>query len=200
MTTYILHGGYTSGMTDAQSNKLRDAILSKLNDDKIKFAIIPFAATRDNWEKKFESRNKSLAKRLFGDNYEIRLAYPDTFYGDCDWANVIFIQGGDYSLLSHYLDQFSDLAKVFANKIVIGSSAGADCLSEMFYDGDWRKIGKGYGLVDVASIPHFGGEYGNDDPRGPIDWSKAEQELRGATDLPIYLIREGEFEVFEVES
>lgn len=199
MTTYILHGGYISKMTDAQDTKLRDTVLEKLNSEKPRVAFVPFAGIREVWEGKF-AENAVFMDRLFGDNYESRLTLPDTFRDVCNWANVIFIKGGDDVLLAHYLNQFEDLTEIFAGKIVIGSSAGADYLSKIFWTCDWRKNMNGRGLVNVAIIPHFGSDYGGDDPRGAVDWNSAEQELRAATDLPIYPIQEGEFEIFEVES
>lgn len=198
-TTYILHGGYISGMTDTQNAKFRDVILDKLNGKKPRVAFIPFAGPRETWEGKF-AKNADFMERLFDDNYEAKLVLPDAFRKAIAWANVVLIKGGDDVLLAHYLNQFKDLREMFSGKIIIGSSAGADYLSKIFWTGDWREIMDGRGLVDVAMIPHFGGEYGGDDPRGPINWEEAEQELRAATDLPVHLIREGEFEVFEVES
>ncbi|MCL2037419.1 Type 1 glutamine amidotransferase-like domain-containing protein [Candidatus Saccharibacteria bacterium] len=196
MTTYILSGGNDSQMTDAQVAKLRAAILSGLNNEP-RVLSVSFALLREDWEWKFRDRRTPAFQRLFDKNYDARLAYPDTFREDVKWANVIYIHGGDDTLLAHYLDKYEDLKELLAGKIVIGASAGADYLSQIFWTCDWRTVMNGRGLVKAAVITHFDSEYGKDDPRGPVDWAAAKHELAAETDLPIYLIREGDIEVFE---
>ena len=198
MTTYILFGGNDSDKTDAQNKNLRDAVLARLNGEKPRVASVMFASLREDWEWKFRDRRTPIFERLFDGNYEARLVYPNNFREDCAWANVIYLHGGDTTLLAYYLDQFDDLREIFANKIVVGSSAGAEYPAEICWEGDWREVRHYRGLLKIGVIPHFDSTYGADfDPRGAIDWKKAEQELRAATDLPVYLLHEGEFEVFE---
>jgi peptidase E len=200
MTTYILFGGNDREMTDAQNAKLRDAVLAKLNGAKPKIASVMFANLREDWEWKFRDRRTPVFQRLFGENYEAHLVYPDQFRDEIKWANVVYLHGGDTTLLAYYLDKFKDLPEIFADKIVIGSSAGACYISAITWEGDWRFVRRDVcrGLVKVASIPHFASAYGADfDPRGAIDWPTAEKELRAATDLPIVKLPEGEFEMFE---
>jgi hypothetical protein len=197
MTTYILLGGHDSAMTDSQNAALRDAISEKLNGKKPQIASVSFAMLREYWEIRFRDRRMPAFERLFGRNFDAKMAFPDTFREDCAWANVIYIHGGDDNLLEYYLDKFKDLRRIFSGKIILGTSAGADYLSKMFWTCDWRKVMSGRGLAEVAVITHFSGNYGYDDPRGLVDWKAAEKELRAATDVPVYLLREGEFEIFE---
>jgi peptidase E len=192
-TTYILFGGNDSIMTDTQRAKLSRAITKELGGNKPKVLSVMFAALREDWEWKFRDRRRPAFERLFGKNYDARLAYPKDFRGDLKWANVVYIHGGDDTLLAHYLDQYQDLAELLAGKVVVGSSAGADYPSKLFWTCDWRELRQGRGLVDASVITHFGSDYGNDDPRGPVDWQAADEELAQATDLPIYKLREGEF-------
>ena len=53
--------------------------------------------------------------------------------------------------------------------------------------------------MPIKFIPHYNSNYGVDDPRGPIDWQKAKDELAkyGDKALPIYALEEGDFVVFE---
>jgi len=199
MTMYILIGGNHSStpMSDAQIARLCNTVIKKLNGENPRIVSVPFMLPREDWEWKFRDRRLPLFEQQFGKKFEAILAYPDTFRDDVKWANVIYIHGGDDVLLAHYLDKFKDLEGLFAEKIVVASSAGADYISKIFWTCDWRAVMNGRGLVEVAVITHFDGEFGKDDPRGPVDWAAAKEELTAATNLPIYTIREGEFEIFE---
>jgi len=125
MTTYILLGGSDRGMTDEQNEKLRDAILENLHAEKPRILSVMFAVLREDWEWKFRDRRTPTFRRLFGKNYEAKLAYPDSFRKDVNWANIVYLHGGDDTLIAHYLDKFEDLKGLFDGKVVIGSSAGA---------------------------------------------------------------------------
>ena len=192
-TTYILCGGNDAGMTGAQNLKLRKTILARLNGEKPRIASVLFAKLREDWEINFRDKRTPVFDRLFDKNYEAHLVFPDTFREEAKWANVIYLHGGDPVLLKYYLDKFDDIREIFASKIVIGSSAGTCYLSKLGYEIDWRKIMPWSGLVDIAQIVHFKSSFGDDDPRGKLNWDKMAKELREATDLPIYLIREGDF-------
>ena len=55
------------------------------------------------------------------------------------------------------------------------------------------------GILPIKFIPHYQSDFGRDDPRGPIDWAKAYQELAafGDRSLPISAIPEGKFIIIE---
>jgi hypothetical protein len=61
---------------------------------------------------------------------------------------------------------------------------------------------EGLGILPVKFIPHYKSTtYTKGDPRGPIDWSKAYQDLSdfGDKTLPIYALEEGEYVVLQVK-
>lgn len=127
------------------------------------------------------------------------LAMPETFEEQVKESDVIYLPGGDDHLIKYWLDQY-DLPAIWEGKVVAGSSAGSDVLVQHYWTCDWRKLMDGLGIVPIKFIPHFNSEYGADDPyRGPIDWSKAHEELEryGNQDLPIYALEEGNFVVVE---
>ena len=57
----------------------------------------------------------------------------------------------------------------------------------------------GLGILPVKFFSHYQSDYGNDNPRDPIDWQKGYEELKnyGDTSLPIHALKEGEFIVIE---
>lgn len=57
----------------------------------------------------------------------------------------------------------------------------------------------GLSILPIKFLAHYHSAYGENDPRGPINWQKAYKELSayGDTTLPICALPEGDFRVFE---
>ncbi len=55
----------------------------------------------------------------------------------------------------------------------------------------------GLGVLPMKFLAHFESSFGNDDPRGAIDWQRSLADLKnyGDVTLPIHPLREGEFVV-----
>ena len=56
---------------------------------------------------------------------------------------------------------------------------------------------EGLNVLPIKFLAHYKSAYGAEDPRGPINWEKALEELKeyGDKDLPIYALEEGHYEV-----
>lgn len=194
MTKYILVGGYD--WKGADGGDALFAEMLKGHNKPVKILICLFARPREDWEPKYASELQKFAEKV-GDKATLELAFPDSFADQVANADVIFIKGGDDALLDYYLGTFRNLHDLFKDKTVVGSSAGADFLSAYFWTCDWRSVGRSLGLVKVKTIPHYGSTtYAANDPRGPINWEAAKQELKEfGEDLPMHLLGEGEFVV-----
>ncbi len=129
---------------------------------------------------------------------EFVLAIPDNFDQQCTKTDVIYFHGGDDYLLQYWMRKF-DLSKIFEDKIVATNSGSSDMLSKYYWTCDWRECQEGFGVLPIKFIPHYDSSFGSDDPRGPVDWNKAMEELKdfGEPDLPIYALHEGDYIVFE---
>jgi hypothetical protein len=94
-----------------------------------------------------------------------------------------------------------DLADLFKDKVIATNSASSDMLATYHWTCDWRACADGLGILPIKFIPHYQSDFGDTDPRGPIDWQKAYDELKayGDTSLPIHALKEGEFIVMEKE-
>ena len=93
-----------------------------------------------------------------------------------------------------------DTTKLFKDKVVATNSASSDMLATHYWTCDWRQCGDGFGILPIKFIPHYKSDFGDDDPRGPIDWDRAYKELRSYKDkgLPIVALEEGEYKVYRV--
>ncbi|HUD11587.1 MAG TPA: hypothetical protein VMS08_04190 [Candidatus Saccharimonadia bacterium] len=96
------------------------------------------------------------------------------------------------------MQQF-DLPDIFKGKVVATNSASSDMLATHHWACDWRACADGFGILPIKFIPHYGSHFGAVDPRGPIDWRKAYEELAayGDNTLPIHALEEGEFIVMQ---
>lgn len=196
MTKFILAGG-----ADRKFSTFGKRLSQEVNKTTAPRTILScnFAVPREDWEEKFIAK-KEWFEEHFGQGVEVVLAMPNKFEEQVESADLIYLHGGDDTLLHYWLGKY-DLSKLFSGKIVVGSSAGANALAHTYWTCDWREVQQGLGLVPGNVITHFESEeYGVFDPRGPINWGIAKEELMNAlnNNYPISTLHEGEFVVFEV--
>lgn len=197
MTKYILNSGGSKNYPE-RAKKFFAEVINSLGK-KPRLLVCFFAQPREDWEKKLvEDRNTLL--KLFPKGVEpvLEMAFPATLEKQIQNSDVINIRGGDDHLLQYWLRRF-DLPKIWDGKVVAATSAGSHALSKHFWTCDWREAMDGLGVLPIKFLAHYRSLYGNDDPRGPIDWGKAHRELEiyGDKSLPIYALEEGEYVVFE---
>ncbi len=198
MTKYVLNSGGLKNKIPGAKKFVAELVKGLGENPKVLFCF--FAEKRENWEGKYPAYVEGFKEWApAGIDISFELAWPDTFEEQVARNDVTYIHGGDDHLLLYWLRQF-DLPKTWEGKVVGTNSASSDALSVSFWTCDWRQCKDGLGILPIKMIPHFNSEYGNDDPRGPINWEKARAELAayGDANLPIYALKEGEFEVFEV--
>lgn len=198
MTKYVVNSGNVKG--DSEKAKKFFAEIVKDLDLYPKILLCFFATSREVWEEKFAEDLKILPE--FFENGIIpsfELAFPETFEKQINESDAVYIHGGDDHLVQYWLKQF-DAPKIWEGKVVATSSASSHAISKEFWTCDWRKCMNGLGILPIKFLAHFKSEYGANDPRGPIDWDKAYQELKnyGDRNLPIYALEEGNYKIFEV--
>ena len=197
MTKYVLNSG---GIKNEPKLK-KDFHLELIKDlgDAPKFLLCNFAQGREYWESKLQAYSDAISEDLPSDvSASFTLAMPDLFAEQCREADVIYFHGGDDHLIQYWMDKF-DVIELFRGKVVATNSASSNLLVASYWTCDWRQCGDGMGIVPIKFIPHYMSAFGNDDPRGSIDWKQAMQELAeyGDKSLPVYALKEGEYEVFE---
>jgi hypothetical protein len=160
-----------------------------------KFLLCNFAQPREDWEPKFKGYSGAIAEDMpKGVNPSFELAMPAKFVEQCKDTDVIYFHGGDTHLLHYWMQQY-DLPEILENKVVATNSASSDMLAQSFWTCDWRASMDGLGILPIKFIPHYKSDFGGTDPRGPIDWQKAYDDLKiyGDISLPIHALKEGEF-------
>jgi len=74
-------------------------------------------------------------------------------------ADIVFLRGGKTEPLLSALRSVPDLGKKLAGKTVVGESAGAYALSELFFSKSMGGVFQGLGFVPVKTICHFDGRH-----------------------------------------
>jgi len=197
MTKYVLNSGGVKRFPDLKRKFHLELIKNLGNNPRI--LICTFAQPREDWEGKFQGYCDAIAEDLAqGTTPTFDLAMPDDFVDQCKKADIIYFNGGDDHLLQYWMKQY-DLPELFKDKVVATNSASSDMLSAHYWTCDWRQCADGLAVLPIKFIPHYQSSFGQDDPRGPIDWEKAYDELAayGDTTLPIRALEEGNFIVLE---
>ncbi|OGL37125.1 hypothetical protein A3B63_00760 [Candidatus Saccharibacteria bacterium RIFCSPLOWO2_01_FULL_49_22] len=198
MTKYVVQSGGIENQPELKRKFHREVV--KGLGKKPKFVLCNFAQGREYWEVKFPGYCDTITEDMpDGVKPTFELAMPDQFIEQCEKADVIYFHGGDDHLLQYWMRQY-DTTKLFKDKVVATNSASSDMLATHYWTCDWRQCGDGFGILPIKFIPHYKSDFGDDDPRGPIDWDRAYKELRSYKDkgLPIVALEEGEYKVYRV--
>jgi hypothetical protein len=198
MTKFILQSGGIRNQPKLKREFHQEIVKDVGTNPRI--LLCNFAQGREYWEAKFPGYSNSIAEDMpAGVKPSFELAMPDIFVDQCNAADVLYFHGGDDHLLQFWMKQY-DLSQIFSNKVVATNSASSDMLATHHWTCDWRACADGLAVLLIKFIPHYQSAFGDDDPRGPINWERAYQELAeyGDTTLPVHALKEGEFKIFVV--
>ncbi len=189
-TRYILVGGYHQKAADGGRAFAEE--LTKGLEGSVKILECLFARPQDEWEKAYNGDIQFFNQFVSDKKLEFKLATLEGFIEEIQWADVIFIRGGtreDY-LVELFQGWRTKLEKVLSNKILAGTSAGADVISTYYYDLDHLKVKSGLGLVPKKVIVHYRSDYNAPN----INWDTVKTELENYKEsLPVITLAEGEF-------
>ncbi len=190
-TKYVLNSGGLRN--NAKSAKKFFTEIFKNLGAKPRLLICLFAQPREYWEIKFAEDKKYIPKFVPSKISPVfELAFPSTFEKQIKSTDAVYIHGGDDYLIQYWLRKFN-LQKIWKGKVVATNSASSHAISKHFWTCDWRQCMDGLGVLPIKFIAHYNSSWGEDDPRGPINWQAAYKELKdyGNPKLPIHALKEG---------
>lgn len=196
MTRYILAGG--NDRAEGGYGPRLAAEIRRQFSGSIRLLSCFFADPEDQWRHK-ASYWEPWFKTCLGSGLEYELASLETFLEQAVAADVIYLHGGESNeLILERMQTLPDAAKAFEDKVVVGSSAGANYLSRKFWTRSKRQVMDGAGLVPCGVMVHYGsvdGGFGS----GVVDWPDAERAVRAALgpDVDLLKIPEGQLVVLE---
>jgi hypothetical protein len=158
-----------------------------------------FASPRAEWGERFPAYSEGF-RALLPEGIEptFELATHEDFAEQMKTCDALYMHGGQNNLIESALSWY-DMPALWEGKVVATNSASAMALAVHSWTCDERKCIDGFGVLPIKFIAHYQSDYGSDDPRGPIDWQKAYDDLAayGDTTLPIHALKEGEYVVIE---
>ncbi|HKR81381.1 MAG TPA: Type 1 glutamine amidotransferase-like domain-containing protein [Candidatus Saccharimonadales bacterium] len=192
--TFILAGGNDRKSPD-YGLRLSQEIAKHVTNPKILSCF--YSWPEESWEQKAEDW-QSWFSNNFNWPFTYDYARADSLLEQMDAADVIYFHGGDTNLLFEHLPPVEKLKKHFQDKVIIGSSAGANMLSKYFWSSKRAAFGEGLGILDINIMVHYGAPDHEGFKRTPEDWQREEAEFqehiggRTITHLP-----EGQFVIIE---
>jgi peptidase E len=172
VTKYILAGGNDRGVA-AYPVILKEELPDNLSD--LCLLSCFFSIEENEWSAKAKDWKSWFFQNLGISHYTV--ADFDNFEVEIRKADIVYFHGGHSWLLLESLSKYKDLEQMLEDKVVIGSSAGANVLANNFWSSTFKKAGKGLAMVDVNIMVHYGVKEINRVIRTDKDWTTEEHEF-----------------------
>lgn len=154
MTTYILHGGETKKESINNDKFFKRMTISVR--DQANILLVYFARKESLSKEKFKIDKENFNKASKNNKFNFILASSDldVFSKQVKSADVIYMHGNKTNLLLQSLSKVRNLDDLWKNKIIGGSSAGANVLSRFYYNFSEDKIEEGLGILSYKVFVH----------------------------------------------
>ncbi len=156
MTKFIFHGGFPK-----EVKKFDNALFEALQNDvpdKGTVLLVYFAKPVEMHQELYDLHLPALKEASNGKKINYLLASEQNFIEQIKQADALYLAGGDGILLREKFKQYPTFSEAIKNKIVLGSSAGANVLSKYFYSSSGLRVFKGAGIVPVLVRAHDNGD------------------------------------------
>lgn len=195
MTHYILAGG-ADRRTEGYGQRLADTV-KQWTKSPIRILSCQFSKPEEEWEEGLMNWTPWF-QQYFGHDTIVELARPQELIDQIKRADVVYLHGGRTRSLVDTLKPFDELERHFEGKIVIGSSAGTNYLSKVYYSPKQQEMNEGTGIVPLNTIVHYGATSDGDVSMPLSQWEEIAEEMQQRVgEEEVTLLPEGEFVVFE---
>ncbi|MCL2037418.1 Type 1 glutamine amidotransferase-like domain-containing protein [Candidatus Saccharibacteria bacterium] len=195
MTTYILTGGWDHLYPNYLENLAKFILQQKPEPRILQCAF----AKPENEQSELYNIFEPLFYQYFGEDVEVENANIDHYLEQLERADVFYIHGGELERLLEILPDAATVRRLFANKIIIGSSAGAMYLAAKSI-GYYSENGMndGAGVLPVGVLVHYGA-IANDRGITMDYWRKSVQDLIDVLpdDMLVLPLTEGSMTIIE---
>ncbi len=195
MTTFMLVGGSEIDANTNFGQRLSKTVASFASQPKIldcQFAkpdLPTQKASYQGWLKFFDE---------YFPGSEVELARQESFYEQVAWADVVYLHGGSTKTILEALPDYQKVQQAFEGKIVIGSSAGANYVSNYCFSPNADRVIKSNSFLDISLIVHYSSTQIEDKVVDMAFWRSAVDRVRQASGKDeVLLLPEGEFVVIQ---
>ena len=187
MKRLVLMGGRPWMAADGGKQFVK--VLLRYFPERARLAFCIFAQDEQDWEQTRRLNIDAIDRFRDKTEVEYRTMTAENFEEVSAWADIIYMPGGSPPKLKAALERHDDLAALWDDKVIAGSSAGADVLCEHYlcYT-QGQELLDGLSWVKATCIPHWRNDGEDEEAQ-----SRAEvQLLQKFPDLPVLCIPEGE--------
>ena len=155
------------------TNKSIENCLRKLAKGNLKIAFIPTAASGEEGDKSWLEEDFDSCRKLGNlEIVDISVLEKDKWLPKLEWANVIFVGGGDTTYLMNWIRKSGldkELSELLKTRVYVGISAGSMVLSKTIqtsseylfslYGDEVKNAPSGLGFIDFDIRPHLNSNY-----------------------------------------
>ena len=197
-TKFILGGGFARKSPD-KGQALYNEIVKDLPDSLIVLAVL-YALPKKDWDGTIK-RNESLFSSLVPNKeVEFHIANLETIKSQIMSADIVFLHGGTASSLIESLENVPNLREALKGKVVVGVSAGAYALSELYLEVSNEggiKLREGLGFLPLSMVTHYGSNFYENKYPGVFNWKLVDELLtKNSGNNEILTLKEGEYVIF----
>lgn len=126
---------------------------------------------------------------------QVQLASQEQFYQQVEAADMIYLHGGKTETLFAALPDLNRSRQAFRDKLVIGTSAGANYLAAAGYSPKGGEFYEGCGMAPVSVLVH----YGATSFLSAGQWRDVARRMQVAYGRDVVCLSEGEYIAMEVD-
>lgn len=188
----FLHGWVTSPRTEKNKKFFQEVMKAWWN----KILIFPFAQKDKNYQLQFEIDSQKFIEHNSDVDIECAMASEDieVLVEQIKEYDSLYFCGWTTKYHVDIINQLSNYMDMFVDKIISWNSAGSLMWSKYYYDQDFEDTHTWLWLLNIKMIAHWWTD------RYP--WKKDEDRIKELKnyweELPIYKIKEQEYEVFDI--
>lgn len=189
MTTFIFHGGGMNPVTGTNDTFYQELVK---NIPERGIVLVVYFASREDDNSNRILYDTEKCQQFGKAHINVQVATPENFLQEVARADAIYLRGGSTEKLLTALRPYANLNSCFAGKTVAGSSAGAYALSTYFSSHYEDVAAEGLGIAPARVVTHY-----QSDSMPPRS-AAIEALKQTALELPLIILKEGEWEVLEV--
>lgn len=192
MTKFFLHWWVTSPRTEKNKKFFQEVVRAGWN----RVLIFPFAQKDRNYDLQFEVDSQKFIDHNPDIDIECAMASDDIdiLIWQIKEYKLLYFCGGMTKYHLEILKQIDNLKELLKDKVVSGNSAWSMVWTRYTYDQDIEWIVDALWILNVKMIVHWW----TNRYYGRSDEDRLKELKQYWEDLPIYKIREQEYEVFEI--
>jgi hypothetical protein len=188
----FLHWGVTSPRTEKNKKFFQHVVREGWN----KILIFPFAQKDRDYQLQFELDSQKFIDHNPDVDIECAMASDDieVLVEQIKEYRSLYFCGGITKHHTDIIKKILNYTDILSNKVISWNSAGSLMWAKYYYTQDFDEVRKGLGVLNIKMITHL---WTDRYPNINEDmWLKKLENYK--EDLPIYKIKEQEYELFEI--